>query len=71
MAKTWREIFKPEIDEWIGDAVNTAVNNNTRTIYFESVQDGVWLRINFRECMAKTGGVPGYIEDFCHALSEK
>ncbi len=28
-------------------------------------------RIFFRECMAKTGGVPGYIEDFCHVLSEK
>ena len=27
--------------------------------------------IFFRECMAKTGGVPGYIEDFCHVLSEK
>lgn len=24
---------------------------------------------DFRECMAKTGGVPGYIEDFCHVLS--
>lgn len=23
-----------------------------------------------RECMAKTGGVPGYIEDFYHVLSE-
>ena len=46
IAKTWRKIFKPEIDEWIGDAVNAAVNNNTRTIYFESVQDGE-MRIDY------------------------
>ena len=46
MAKTWRERFKPEIDEWIGDAVSAAVNNNTRTIYFESVQDGE-MRIDY------------------------
>ncbi len=30
----------------------------------------LWMRINFRECMAKTGGVAGYVEDFCHVLSE-
>ncbi len=28
-------------------------------------------RIFFRECMAKTGGVLGYIEDFWHVLSEE
>ena len=30
----------------------------------------VSLRMIVRECMAKTGGVPGYIEDFYHVLSE-
>ena len=46
IAKTWRKIFKPEIDEWIGDAVNAAVNNNTRIIYFESVPDSE-MRIDY------------------------
>ena len=46
MAKTWRERFKPESDEWIWYALNTAVSNNTRTIYFVPVQDGE-MRINY------------------------
>ena len=62
MAKTWREIFKPEIDEWIGDAVNTAVNNNTRTIYFESVQDGE-MRIDYA---ARKSGVS--VADFTDSM---
>ena len=33
MAKTWRDIFKPEIDEWIAD--------NTLTNLFKYVQAGV------------------------------
>lgn len=36
MAKTWRDIFKPEIDEWIGNAVD----NTTRTNLYTYVQDG-------------------------------
>ena len=46
MDKIRKEIFKPEIDEWIGDAVNAAVNNNTRIIYFESVPDSE-MRIDY------------------------
>lgn len=62
MAKTWREIFKPEIDEWIGDAVNAAVNNNTRTIYFESVQDGE-MRIDYA---ARKSGIS--VADFTDSM---
>lgn len=29
-----------------------------------------FLRINLRECPAKTGGIAGYVEDFCRVLSE-
>ena len=53
---------KPEIDEWIGDAVNAAVNNNTRTIYFESVQDGE-MRINYA---ARKSGVS--VADFTESM---
>ena len=62
MAKTWRDIFKPEIDEWIGDAVNTAVYSNTRTIYFESVQDGE-IRIDYA---ARKSGVS--VADFTDSM---
>lgn len=58
IAKTWREIFKPEIDEWIVDAVN----NNTRTIYFESVQD-VEMRIDYA---ARKSGVS--VADFTDSM---
>lgn len=36
IAKTWREIFKTEIEEWIGDAVS----DSTRTNLFAYVQEG-------------------------------
>ena len=44
MAKAWREIFG--VDEEINSAVTTAVDNTTRTIYFESVQDGQ-MQLNY------------------------
>ncbi len=47
--------------------VVTPANTSTSIIKYLIVS----RRIFFRECMAKTGGVPGYIEDFCHVLSEK
>lgn len=53
MAKTWREIFKPEIDEWIGHAVNTAVDSSTRTNLFTYVQNGTMTLDN----AAKNAGV--------------
>ena len=40
MKSVFMDILKPEIDVVVKDAVDTAVDNNTRTIYFTLVQDG-------------------------------
>ena len=40
MGKTLMQIMQPEIDVVVKDAVDEAVDNTTRTIYFTLVQKG-------------------------------